>query len=237
MAYGDAARCVLGNHDLHLLAVSLGVRRAHRGDTLDDILNAPDRAALLDWVRRQALALGATLEGHDFLMVHAGVLPQWSAAQTLALAAEVQGVLGGPDWTDFIHQMYGNEPTAWHDDLRGEDRLRVIVNALTRLRFCTPDGAMEFSAKEGLDTAPPGYLPWFDVPGRRTASEDVTIAFGHWSTLGLAEPQNIFRRARLWALDSGCIWGGQLSALRVMPDAAATHVLIQETCEPAPRPN
>lgn len=233
MAYGDAARCVLGNHDLHLLAVSLGVRRAHRGDTLDDILDAPDRAALLDWVRRQALALGATLEGHDFLMVHAGVLPQWSAAQTLALAAEVQGVLGGPDWTDFIHQMYGNEPATWHDDLRGEDRLRVIVNALTRLRFCTPDGAMEFSAKEGLDTAPPGYLPWFEVPGRRTASEDVTIAFGHWSTLGLAEPQNVLHRPRLWALDSGCIWGGQLSALRVMPDLPATHVLIQEACEPA----
>ncbi|EGI77138.1 symmetrical bis(5'-nucleosyl)-tetraphosphatase [Hylemonella gracilis] len=235
MGYADAARCLLGNHDLHLLAVSLGVRRAHRGDTVDDVLEAPDRAALLDWVRRQPLALGARLEGHDFLMVHAGVLPQWSTAQTLALAAEVQDVLAGPDWIGFIHQMYGNEPSAWRDDLRGDDRLRVIVNALTRLRFCTPEGAMEFNAKEGLDTAPPGYLPWFEVPGRRTASEDVTIAFGHWSTLGLAEPQNVLRRVRLWALDSGCIWGGQLSALRVMPGATA-HVLVQEDCEPVRKP-
>lgn len=236
MRYEGAARCLLGNHDLHLLAVSLGVRRAHRGDTLDDVLEAPDRETLLGWVRHQALALGARLEGHDFLMVHAGVLPQWSTVQTLALAAEVQDVLAGPDWVDFIHQMYGNEPVAWRDDLHGDDRLRVIVNALTRLRFCTPEGAMEFSAKEGLDTAPPGYLPWFEVPGRRTAEEDVTLAFGHWSTLGLAEPQNVLRRARLWALDSGCIWGGQLSALRVMPEPAGAHVLIQEACEPTRKP-
>ncbi len=235
MAFGDSARCLLGNHDLHLLAVSLGVRRAHRGDTLDGILNAPDRDALLDWVRRQPLAMRATLEGNDFLMVHAGVLPQWNAAQTIALATEVQDVLSGPGWTDFIHDMYGNEPATWHDSLQGKDRLRVIVNALTRLRFCTPEGAMEFTAKEGLDTAPAGYLPWFDVPDRRTTHENVTVAFGHWSTLGLAEPQNVFRRANLWALDSGCIWGGRLSALRVVPDST-THELIQEACERAQKP-
>jgi bis(5'-nucleosyl)-tetraphosphatase (symmetrical) len=211
------------------------VRRAHRGDTVSEILDAPDRQAMLNWLRRQALALSATLEGQNFLMVHAGVLPQWSTAQTLALAAEVQEVLAGPDWTGFVHQMYGNEPAAWHDGLRGNDRLRVIVNALTRLRFCTPAGVMEFQAKEGLDTAPPGYLPWFDVPGRRTAEEDVTIAFGHWSTLGLAEPRQVYQRARLWALDTGCVWGGQLSALRVMPNEAA-HALIQQDCEAAQRP-
>ena len=194
---------VLGNHDLHLLAVAAGIRPAHRSDTLAEILAAPDAGELIDWLRRRPLA---HLE-HGHLMVHAGVLPQWSGARTLELAAEVQQALAGPRWTDFLRTMYGNEPARWDDDLRGADRLRVIVNALTRLRFCTPDGTMDFHTKEGAGGAPPGHLPWFDVPGR--ASAGLTLVFGHWSTLGLV------LRPELVSLDTGCVWGGALTGVRL----------------------
>lgn len=194
---------VLGNHDLHLLAVAAGIRPQHRSDTLAPILAAPDRDALLDWLRRRPLA--HLEQGH--LLVHAGVLPQWSAAQAVALAAEVQRVLSGPDWTAFLRVMYGNAPARWDEHLEGADRLRVIVNALTRLRFCTPEGTMEFATKEGAGGAPAGHLPWFEVPGR--ASAEVTVVFGHWSTLGLLD------RPRLLALDTGCVWGGALSGVRL----------------------
>ena len=168
VALGDAAQTLLGNHDLHLLGLACGVRRPHRLDTATDVLAAPEREALLRWLRQRPLAW----REHDVLMVHAGVLPSWTSAQTLALAAEVQAVLRSANWADFLQQMYGNEPDRWQGDLQGADRLRVIVNALTRLRFCTPDGRMEFATKEGgAAAAPPGYLPWFDVPGRRTAGE------------------------------------------------------------------
>jgi bis(5'-nucleosyl)-tetraphosphatase (symmetrical) len=220
MGFGDAARCLLGNHDLHLLAVAAGARRPHRHDTVNDILGATDRTALLHWLRQQRMAV---LE-HGVLMVHAGVLPSWSAAQTVALAQEVAGVLRSPDLGDFLHQMYGNEPTGWHDGLQGMARLRVIVNALTRLRFCTAGGEMEFATKEGADGAPAGYLPWFEVPGRRTA--DVTVAFGHWSTLGW------LKRPDVISLDTGCVWGGCLTALRLdaMP---AQRERIQVRCPQA----
>jgi bis(5'-nucleosyl)-tetraphosphatase (symmetrical) len=224
MALGDAAACLLGNHDLHLLAVSQGVRKPHRSDTLDDILAAPDRPALLDWLRHRPLAL----RQQGVLMVHAGVLPQWTAAQALQLAAEVQTVLRGADWAVFMHQMYGNQPDEWHDGLQGAARLRVIINALTRLRFCTVDGRMEFATKDqAADGAPPGYLPWFDVPGRRTAGD--VVAFGHWSTLG------VLARSDVISLDTGCVWGGCLSAARlgVGPHQRA---LIQVRCEQAQRP-
>jgi bis(5'-nucleosyl)-tetraphosphatase (symmetrical) len=203
MANASRIVTVLGNHDLHLLAVAAGIRPAHRDDTLDPILDAPDRDALIDWLRRRPLA---HLED-GLLMVHAGVLPQWSAEQTVALAGEVQRVLSGPDWKDFLRVMYGNLPDAWDDGLTGGDRLRVIVNALTRLRFCTPGGRMEFATKEGAGGAPAGHLPWFDVPGRASAS--VTVVFGHWSTLGLLE------RPNLLGLDTGCVWGGQLTGIRL----------------------
>lgn len=220
MGFDDAARCLLGNHDLHLLAVAAGARRPHRHDTVNDILGATDRTALLHWLRQQRMAV---LE-HGVLMVHAGVLPGWSAAQTVALAQEVEGVLRSPGLGDFLHQMYGNEPSAWHDDLQGMARLRVIVNALTRLRFCTAGGEMEFTTKEGADGAPAGYLPWFEVPGRRTA--DVTVAFGHWSTLGWLERPDVI------SLDTGCVWGGCLTALRLdaMP---ARRERIQVRCPQA----
>ncbi len=210
---GPRARTVLGNHDLHLLAVSHGVRAPSRSDTLSGILDAPDRDELLDWLRRQPLALMA--DGH--LVVHAGVLPQWTATQTIALSAEVEARLQGDDWADFLHTMYGNQPARWSDELHGADRLRCIVNALTRLRFCSADGEMEFATKEGPGQPPQGYLPWFDAPGRRSA--DVPVVFGHWSTLGIVQ------RANLVGLDSGCVWGGQLSAMRL-----SDRLLLQVDC-------
>jgi bis(5'-nucleosyl)-tetraphosphatase (symmetrical) len=203
MGYGSSAQCVLGNHDLHLLAVSRGVRQPNKQDTFQDILNAPDSAALLHWLRHQQMAI----QVGQVLMVHAGVLPQWTAAKTMALAREVQAVLRSDDWVHFMPQMYGGLPNVWHDDLVGADRLRVIVNALTRLRFCDAQGAMDFSLKESADKAPPHLMPWFDVPDRLTA--DVRIAFGHWSTV-----QTVARNDVL-CLDDGCLWGGCLTAAKM----------------------
>jgi bis(5'-nucleosyl)-tetraphosphatase (symmetrical) len=190
MAYGDAARCLLGNHDLHLLAVAHGVRKPKRKDTLDGILNAPDRQAMLYWLRHQRMAILESIGGNPLLMVHAGVLPAWSATKTIALAQEVEAVLQSADAGDFFHVMYGDAPTTWSESLTGTDRIRVIVNALTRLRFCTPAGTMEFEAKDSAATAPSGFLPWFDVPGRKTA--DISVAFGHWSTLGWLNRTDVF---------------------------------------------
>ncbi len=203
LALGNAATCLLGNHDLHLLALSVGARKPHKGDTVGDILAHPQRPALLDWLRHGLLAT----QSDGWLLVHAGVVPQWTAAQTLALADEVQAVLRGPGMADFLQVMYGNQPAQWHDDLAGVDRWRMVLNALTRIRYCTDDGTMDFDTKDGSGVAPPGYRAWFDVPHRRTAG--VPIAFGHWSTLGL---QN---RPDLLALDTGCVWGGALTAARV----------------------
>jgi bis(5'-nucleosyl)-tetraphosphatase (symmetrical) len=141
----------------------------------------------------------------------------------------VQAVLQSPELANFLREMYGNEPDRWDDALSGTARLRVIVNALTRLRFCTPDGRMEFQTKEGASAAPSGYLPWFDAPGRQTA--DVTVAFGHWSTLGRLE------RTDLLALDTGCVWGGCLSAVRLDGSAGQRpHRLIQVKCQAAQTP-
>ncbi len=222
MNCGASAQCLLGNHDLSLLAVAHGRRAPHRNDTMDSVLLAADRDAMLEWLRQQRMAIHA----HGILMVHGGVLPQWDTQQTLRLAAEVEAVLRGPDLVGFLSQMYGNEPAKWNEALQGSDRLRVIVNALTRLRFCTPDGAMDLKTSGGLTDAPPGYEPWFDVPGRKTAG--TTVAFGHWSTLGY------LRRPDVISLDTGCVWGGCLSALRL--DAAGAHELMQVDCEQAQVP-
>jgi bis(5'-nucleosyl)-tetraphosphatase (symmetrical) len=222
MGYGAAAHCLLGNHDLSLLAVAHGRRAPHRNDTMDSVLLAADRGELIEWLRHQRMAIRA----HGLLMVHGGVLPQWDVAQTLSLAAEVEDTLRGPGLVDFLSQMYGNEPAQWDDALKGADRLRLVVNALTRLRFCTPEGVMDLKASGGLADAPPGYLPWFEVPGRKTAQD--TIAFGHWSTLGFMQRPGII------SMDTGCVWGGCLSALR-LGDAGA-HELIQVKCEQAQAP-
>jgi len=222
MALQGSAQCLLGNHDLHALAVAFGFSRTKRLDTLDGLLQAPDREALVGWLRQQHLALWS----HGVLAVHAGVLPSWTLAQTLALAEEVQTVLRGPDLPHFLAHMYGNEPAAWRDDLTGLARWRVVVNALTRLRFCTADGTMEFATKDSADNAPPGFMPWFEVPGRRTA--DITVAFGHWSTLGW------LGRSDVWSLDTGCVWGGCLSAMRLGEDGQRS--LVQVACEQVQRP-
>ena len=222
MALQGSARCVLGNHDLHALAVATGLRKSSRLDTLQALLQAPDREPLLAWLRQQDLALHA----HGVLMVHAGVLPQWTVADTLARAAELQAVLRGLDWNDFLAQMYGNEPARWDDGLQGLPRLRVIVNALTRLRFCSDDGTMEFDTKEGAGSAPEGYMPWFEVPGRRTA--DAVVAFGHWSTLGWLDRPDVL------ALDTGCVWGGCLTALRLSPEGQ--HERLEVRCAQAQAP-
>jgi bis(5'-nucleosyl)-tetraphosphatase (symmetrical) len=213
-ASGGRIQALLGNHDLHLLAVACGAQQVSKSDTLDEILAAPDRDALIDWLRRRPLALWS--DGH--LLVHAGVLPAWSAQKTIALAGEVEAVLRGPGWADFLAQMYGNEPDRWDDSLEGVARLRCIVNALTRMRFCTPDGTMEFGQKENAG-APEGsgLLPWFDLPSRRSA--DVTVVFGHWSALGLLLRDDVI------GLDSGCVWGGKLSAIRLQDRA-----LLQVDC-------
>ena len=225
MGYGPSAKCLLGNHDLSLLAIASGQRRPHRNDTMDTVLQAPDRDAMLEWLSHRPLAIHA----HGVLMVHAGVLPQWDAAKVMALAAEVETVLRLPEPADFFAQMYGDAPALWSEALSGVPRLRLIVNALTRLRFCTPAGKMDLKAAGGLGEAPPGHLPWFDVPGRKTAGE--TVAFGHWSTLGFLQ------RPDLISLDTGCVWGGCLSAIKLAAsNGAAQHELIQVECGQAQIP-
>lgn len=200
---GDTAVTVLGNHDLHLLAVSEGAARLHKGDTLEEILSAPDAGELLDWLRGLPLMHA---EG-GFALVHAGLLPQWTVNQALLLADEVHEMLSGPRFRKWIQRMYGNHPDRWSDELEGWDRLRVIVNAMTRLRICTAEGAMEFSHKGEPTAMPPGYMPWFDVPGRRGTSHE--IVFGHWSALGWRDQPGLL------AIDTGCLWGRELTAVRL----------------------
>ena len=200
---GERATVVLGNHDLHLLCIAEGAAKPRADDTLEGVLGAPDRNELLQWLRtRQLLHVQ-----NGMVLVHAGLLPQWTVAKALDLAREVEAALRGPGCRACLAKMYGSEPVAWEDGLAGADRIRVIVNAMTRMRFCTASGEMEFRAKGGLDAAPTGYSAWFDVPGRRSA--DWTVICGHWSALGLRVESGLI------ALDSGCIWGGALSAVRI----------------------
>lgn len=219
---GAAARCLLGNHDLHLLAVADGKRKPGRKDTLDPLLAASDGAVLLDWLRTRELAIFLSHGEQRILMVHAGVLPQWDADTTMALAAELQEVVAASKSGGFPESLFGNAPVQWHEALRGDERLRVIVNALTRLRFCTPAGAMEFAHNGPPEEVPSGYLPWFEVPNRRT--RDVTVAFGHWSSLGFRSGKGII------ALDTGCVWGGYLTAVRLAKrEADNEHISVR--CE------
>ena len=200
-ALGENAVVVLGNHDLHLLAVAFGAgaRTLRAGDTLDPVLQASDRDALLEWLITRPLAVA---QGDD-LMVHAGLPPQWTPARTLELAAEVEARLR-QDPAGFFAQMYGNRPDRWDESLQGADRLRFVVNALTRMRFCRADGTIDLKQKGRPGTQPETLLPWFEVPGR--LSRGVRVICGHWSALGFVE------RPGLLALDSGCVWGGSLTA-------------------------
>ncbi len=195
------AECILGNHDLNLLACDAGIRETKPLDTIDDILTAPDRRELIDWLRYRPMALS----NGKVLLVHAGVLPQWSLKQTLSLAHEVESTLRHKKYREFLAKMYGNTPNQWNPKLSGMDRLRLITNTLTRIRFCTPNGEMEFKSKEGLESGPAGYIPWFETPKRKTQS--IPIVFGHWSTLGLLNRHGVV------GIDTGCVWGGTLTAI------------------------
>ncbi|MBI5335414.1 MAG: symmetrical bis(5'-nucleosyl)-tetraphosphatase [Burkholderiales bacterium] len=217
---GDAATCLLGNHDIHLLAAACGVRPLHASDTLDDILQSPDRNAWIDWLRHRPVAV----HEQGWLMVHAGVAPQWDLALTLQLAAELQDGLRCDDLTGFLRSLFGNEPSLWSDALVAPERQRLTVNALTRIRFVDAEGRLEFKTKEAAG-APPGCMPWFDHPQRRTRG--VPIAFGHWSTLGLLD------RPHLLALDTGCVWGGKLTAARI---DGPQREIIQVGCRQAQKP-
>lgn len=220
MGMRKKAITVLGNHDLNLLAVAAGVRKPGKSDTIADILKAPDADEIITWLRHRPLAHCA----HGHLLVHAGVLAKWDVDKTLALAAEVEAALRSPNWKRTLEKMYGNEPVDWRDDLGNNKRLRVIINALTRIRMCNKKGHMEFSYKNSPNASTNGDLiPWFDVPNRATA--DHTIVFGHWSTLGLMiRPDAI-------CLDTGCVWGGKLTALRLHD-----HKLVQVSCKQAQKP-
>lgn len=200
---GDAAITVLGNHDLHLLAVAEGIAEPHRTDTLDEVLNAPDRDELLAWLRSQRLLYAQ----NGYVLVHAGLLPGWTVEQAQRLAVEVEAELRGAGHREFLAHMYGNSPHAWSDELSGYKRLRVIVNAFTRMRIVTLQGEMEFRFKGELHDIPSGHLPWYQVPGRKSC--DATVIFGHWSALGLLLEDNAI------ALDTGCLWGGPMTALRL----------------------
>jgi bis(5'-nucleosyl)-tetraphosphatase (symmetrical) len=205
MQEAGQAECILGNHDLHLLARDAGIRGPKSLDTLDDILKAPDRKELIDWLRHRPMALYSGQNNFNTLFVHAGILPQWDVTKTLELAHELEKVLRHKNYAKSLVEMYGNTPNQWNDKLKGAERLRVIINSFTRLRFCTARGVMEFESKEGAGDAPKGYIPWFEVPNRKT--QNAKIIFGHWSTLGLLKKKNVV------GLDTGCVWGGQLTAM------------------------
>ena len=200
---GNSAITVLGNHDLHLLAVAAGVAELHHSDTLDDILAASDREELLIWLRYQRM-----LHVQDnYILLHAGLMPEWSVQQAQTLAHEVEQQLRGDSYATFLKKMYGNTPNQWDESLTGYERLRVITNALTRMRICTDKGEVEFKFKGEVQDVPAGYRPWFEIPQR--ASADATVVFGHWSALGLIVRPNVI------ALDTGCLWGNALSAIRL----------------------
>lgn len=220
---GSSAVTVLGNHDLHLLAVAFGAAMPKKRDTLEDVLDAPDAEDLLDWLRHRPLIhhddkLGATL-------VHAGLLPQWSIQQACQLAAEVETVLRSDDALVYFNHMYGDEPARWSDSLSGWDRLRLITNGLTRLRYCTRDGEMEFSEKGAPGKQAPGFLPWFEIENRLSRTD--RVVFGHWSTL----PAGEFGTAI--SLDSGCLWGGRLTALQLDHSESA---MVSVKCTRVRRP-
>jgi bis(5'-nucleosyl)-tetraphosphatase (symmetrical) len=200
---GNRCVTVLGNHDLHLMAVAEGLVKPRPDDTLQSVLTAPDKPELLAWLRSRPLLH----REKEYLLVHAGLLPQWDINTAVHLASEVEARLRSPSFRQFLSRLYGSKPDLWSDELEGEDRLRVIVNAMTRMRFCSADGVMEFKSKGETKDAPSGFMPWFEVPGR--LSSGVSVVCGHWSALGVRLSDNLI------AIDSGCVWGGKLSAIRL----------------------
>ena len=212
-------KVVLGNHDLHALVVAYGFEKARKGDTLESLLVADDKDVLLHWLRHQPLMY----QEENYLMVHAGLLPQWTVTQAKHYALEVEEALQGSNYLDFLSHMYGNLPDSWSECLTGTDRLRVLTNVMTRIRVCNAEGKMEFAFKGELADIPKGFMPWFDVPQRASASSE--IIFGHWSALGLQHRNNVY------SLDTGCLWGGQLTAMNVH-----TKLIIQVDSHPLDQP-
>jgi bis(5'-nucleosyl)-tetraphosphatase (symmetrical) len=217
---GERALAVLGNHDLHLICVAAGAEKSRKRDTLEEVLAAPDRDELVAWLRHRPLL---HVEG-GYALVHAGLMPQWSVARARELAAEVEARLRGPDYRELLEEMYGDEPARWDDRLAGMDRLRVIINAMTRLRVLDAGGAMALGYKGEPGEAREGLTPWFDAPGR--ASRDHAVVCGHWSALGLEI------RPDLLSLDSGCVWGRSLTAVR-LEDRAVFAVPCPRAKSPA----
>jgi len=207
-ALGDSAISVLGNHDLHLLATAKGERRVSKGDTFGEILQAPDCEELLDWLRRRPLMHENPESG--LVLVHAGLSPQWSLERARHCARELEEVIRGPRLKSFLKHMYGNEPRRWDGDLTGHARLRYITNAFTRMRYCTPDGTLDFSEKNPPGRQSAELLPWFAVPQRR--NRGVPVVFGHWATLQIEH--ELDPAFGVHHIDTGCVWGGPLSALR-----------------------
>lgn len=200
-AHQDSIKMVLGNHDLHAIVVAHGIKKPHRSDTLQAIFDANDSTTLLTWLRHQPLLVS----NETYLMVHAGLLPEWTVEEARRLAKEVEAALQSPNYVDFLRKMYGNKPKRWQNNLTGYDRLRVITNAFTRMRTCTVEGNLDFDFKGQLKDMPKGLLPWFAAPSR--ASQQQKIVCGHWSALGLYQQHNVY------ALDTGCLWGGVLTAM------------------------
>lgn len=220
-AHRDLIKLVLGNHELHAIAVAHGVRPPHRFDTLAEIFSAPDGGELFHWLRQQPLMV---LED-DYAMVHAGLYPQWTLTQAKRLAEEVEAVLSHADYATFLFAMYGNSPAQWNDALEGMDRLRAIVNAFTRMRLCDAQGEMEFTFKGEVPDMPADYYPWFQAPSRRSAGAQ-PVLFGHWSALGLHRGDGVV------ALDTGCLWGRQLTAYN-LDDGNVTQVGLDARDRPA----
>jgi len=205
MDLGDAANVVLGNHDLHLLAIAAGVSRPKRKDNSHLLLEEADSAQMIDWLASRPMAL--VNEKHDFLLIHACAHKNWSVIDTLAHASEIENMLQSDECTEFLKHMYGRKPANWEDNLKGWDRLRVITNILTRARFCYRDGSLDLTQKGPPGSQPQDLLPWFDVPNRKL--ENMLIMFGHWSALGFRYNNNTL------CLDSGYLWGGQLTAVKL----------------------
>lgn len=208
IALGDSVTTVLGNHDLHLLAAAAGARRVGAKDTFSDVLRAPDVDDLLDWLRRRPLL--HVDRGGQRVLVHAGIPPAWDVGEAASRAREVESLLRGPEWRDALAAMYGNEPAGWRSGLNRTEQTRFTINALTRMRFLHADGRLDFDCTGPPGSQPAGLTPWFDAPGRK--ARDAHIVCGHWSALG------VLRRPDLTALDSGCVWGRELTAVALDGD-------------------
>ena len=216
-SFGDRAKLILGNHEMHLLATAAGAGKSNRRDTIDEILKAPDASELIDWVRHQYLLF----DWSDYTFVHAAIDPAWSLKKARNLAAEVQEHLRGEKWKDYLQEMYGKD--LWDNDLKGSARMRAILNGFTRIRFVDKNGIPDYKVKDAPGSTPKHLMPWFECPSCKT--KDDNIVFGHWSTLGLVLQEHVI------ALDTGCVWGGALTAVE-LPTRKVLQVKAPQYCDP-----